>query len=71
MAWRARTIVQQHRALRASRPQLKRDPLGSRVNDEVEFMAHHNDRIDYIEFSATDIPAAKAFYSSVVRLEVH
>jgi len=27
--WRARTIVQQHRALRASRPQLKRDPLGS------------------------------------------
>ena len=28
-------------------------------------MAHHNDRIDYIEFSATDIPATKAFYSSV------
>jgi len=27
--WRARTIVQLHRALQASRPQLKRDPLGS------------------------------------------
>jgi hypothetical protein len=26
--WRARTIVQLHCALRASRPQLKRDPLG-------------------------------------------
>ncbi len=50
---------------RASRPQLKRDPLGSGGNDKVEFMAHHNDRIDYIEFSATDIPATKAFYSSV------
>ena len=29
MPWRARTIVQHHGALRASRPQLKRDPLGS------------------------------------------
>src|SRR4029077_7465009 len=28
--WRARTIVSLHRALRASRPQLKRDPLGRR-----------------------------------------
>ena len=28
MRWRARTIVQLHDALRASRPQLKRDPLG-------------------------------------------
>jgi len=27
--WRARTIVQRHGALRAGRPQLKRDPLGS------------------------------------------
>src|SRR5258708_4332168 len=27
--WRARTIVQRHGALRANRPQLKRDPLGS------------------------------------------
>jgi len=27
--WRARTIVQPHSALRASRPQLKRDPLGT------------------------------------------
>jgi hypothetical protein len=27
--WRARTVVQQHDALRARRPQLKRDPLGS------------------------------------------
>ena len=27
--WRARTIVQLHRALRAGRPQLKRDPLGA------------------------------------------
>lgn len=26
-------------------------------------MAHHDDRIDYIEFSATDIPATKAFYA--------
>jgi hypothetical protein len=26
--WRARTVVQQHCALRARRPQLKRDPLG-------------------------------------------
>ena len=29
MRWRARTIVQRHGARRASRPQLKRDPLGS------------------------------------------
>ena len=29
MRWRARTIVQLHYALRATRPQLKRDPLGS------------------------------------------
>ena len=28
MPWRARTIVQRHCALRASRPQLKREPLG-------------------------------------------
>ena len=28
-------------------------------------MAHQNDRIDYIEFSATDIPATKAFYAAV------
>ena len=28
MRWRARTIVQRHGARRASRPQLKRDPLG-------------------------------------------
>ncbi len=28
MSWRARTIVQRRRALRASRPQLKRNPLG-------------------------------------------
>ena len=28
MPWLARTIVQRHGALRASRPQLKRDPLG-------------------------------------------
>ena len=28
MRWRARTIVHLHCALRASRPQLKRDPLG-------------------------------------------
>ena len=27
-------------------------------------MAHEHDRIDYIEFSATDIPATKAFYSA-------
>ena len=27
--WRARTIVQRHGARRASRPQLKRDPLGA------------------------------------------
>jgi uncharacterized protein len=47
------------------RPQLTRDPLGSGGYDKVEVMAHHNDRIDYIEFSATDIPATKAFYSSV------
>ena len=31
MRWRARTIVHLHCALRASRPQLKRDPLDSRV----------------------------------------
>ncbi len=29
MRWRARTIVQRHGALRASRPQLKRDSLGA------------------------------------------
>ena len=29
MRWRARTIVQRHAAPRASRPQLKRDPLGT------------------------------------------
>ena len=29
MPWRARTIVQRHGARRASRPQLKRDPLAS------------------------------------------
>src|SRR5438034_10985010 len=29
--WRARTIVQPHGALRASRPQLKRDPLGGTI----------------------------------------
>jgi predicted enzyme related to lactoylglutathione lyase len=28
-------------------------------------MADHNNRIDYIEFSATDIPATKAFYAAV------
>jgi predicted enzyme related to lactoylglutathione lyase len=28
-------------------------------------MAHHDDRIDYIEFPATDIPATKAFYAAV------
>src|SRR2546427_10001485 len=28
-------------------------------------MKHHDDRIDYIELPATDIPATKAFYSSV------
>lgn len=27
-------------------------------------MKHHNNRIDYIEFPATDIPATKAFYSA-------
>ena len=32
MRWRARTIVQQHGALRACRPQLKRDPLGTHNN---------------------------------------
>jgi predicted enzyme related to lactoylglutathione lyase len=26
--------------------------------------AHENDRIDYLEFPATDIPATKAFYSA-------
>ncbi len=31
MPWRARTSVQVHGALRASRPQLKRDPLGSEI----------------------------------------
>ena len=31
MRWRARTIVQLHRAVRACRPQLKRDPLGRAV----------------------------------------
>ncbi len=30
MPWQAPTIVQQHGARRASRPQLKRDPLGSK-----------------------------------------
>ena len=29
MRWAARTIVQLHAALRACRPQLKREPLGS------------------------------------------
>ena len=28
-------------------------------------MHHHDDRIDYIEFSATDIPATKTFYAAV------
>ena len=28
-------------------------------------MAHHHDRIDYIEFPATDIPATKVFYAAV------
>ena len=27
-------------------------------------MGHNNHQIDYIEFSATDIPATKAFYSA-------
>ena len=27
-------------------------------------MAHTNDRIDYVEFPATDIPATKAFYAA-------
>ena len=27
-------------------------------------MAHHDNRIDYIEFSATDIAATKAFYGA-------
>ena len=35
MRWRARTIVQRHGARRASRPQLKRDPLGSRAHTIV------------------------------------
>ncbi len=33
MRWRARTIVQSHGARRASRPQLKRDPLGGTLED--------------------------------------
>ena len=33
MPWRARTIVKLHRARRAGRPQLKRDPLGSRAHN--------------------------------------
>ncbi len=37
MRWRARTVVQYYGALRASRPQLKRDPLGS--STRVRFMA--------------------------------
>ena len=35
MRWRARTIVQLHGAQRASRPQLKRDPLGRRPELET------------------------------------
>ena len=31
----------------------------------MTLMAHHDHRIDYIEFAATDIPATKAFYSAV------
>ncbi len=27
-------------------------------------MKHHDDRIDYIELPATDIPATKAFYAA-------
>src|SRR2546426_11746285 len=29
-------------------------------------MKHHDDRIDYIELPATDIPATKTFYTAVV-----
>jgi hypothetical protein len=36
--WRARTIVQLHGARRTSRPQLKRDPLGSDTNDMDVFL---------------------------------
>ena len=32
---------------------------------KMTLMTHHHHRIDYIEFSATDIPATKAFYSAV------
>ena len=35
MRWRARTIVQRHGALRAIRPQLKRDSLGGRTLNET------------------------------------
>ena len=31
----------------------------------MTLMPHHHHRIDYIEFSASDIPATKAFYSAV------
>ena len=40
MRWRARTIVQLHGALRACRPQLKRDPLGS---GGAPVLAHDSD----------------------------
>ncbi len=36
MRWRARTIVQLHGALRAGRPQLKRDPLGRQTSTTAE-----------------------------------
>ena len=35
MRWRARTIVQHYTAQRASRPQLKRDPLGRTQRDDL------------------------------------
>ena len=36
--WRARTIVQRHGALRARRPQLKRDPLGRETVDSASVL---------------------------------
>ena len=35
MRWRARTIVQRHGARQASRPQLKRDPLGGHEHELI------------------------------------
>ena len=54
MRWLARTIVQRHGARRASRPQLKRDPLGISnplfMSDTSIKTLFSNDRLKKVEF---------------------